>query len=120
MRSASDEVSSVITVLGQTPPSLGACPRVNGEAYRGSIHYAHHGEHDDGEKGSDGQWQRLGAPEQCHEDDGVGATGFLQAEGEQQAIGGGRPVSRNHITSCPQRKQTICDSAGRPCKTRSP
>ena len=55
MHSASDEVSSVITILGQTPPSLGACPPVNGEAYRGSSHYAHHGEHDDGEEGSDGQ-----------------------------------------------------------------
>lgn len=55
---------------------------MGGEAYHGSTHYAHHGEHDGGEEGGDSQGQSLGAPEERHEDDGVGTVGFLQAGGE--------------------------------------
>ena len=55
---------------------------MKGEAYLRGIHYAHHGVQDDGEEGSDRQRQSLGAPEECHEDDGVGTVGFLWVGGE--------------------------------------
>lgn len=52
-----------MSILGQTPPLLGALPHWTGQAYLGGLHYAHHGEQDDGEESSHSQRQSLSAPE---------------------------------------------------------
>ena len=84
MAPAYDEASSITSLLGQTPSPVPGSPSSRGwEAYLGGIHDAHHGEQDDREEGGDGQGQSLRAPEERHEDDGVGAVGFLRAGGKE-------------------------------------
>lgn len=53
-----------------------------GEAYLRGLRYAHQGKQDEGQEGGDGQGQSFSAPEECHENDGIGAVGFLWVEGE--------------------------------------
>lgn len=57
-----------------------------GEAYLGGIHYAHHGEQEEGEEGGDSQGQGLDTPEERHDDDGVGTVGLLWVGGEWQSF----------------------------------
>lgn len=60
-----------------------------GDTYLRGLHYAHHGEKDDGQECGDGQGQSLSAPEECHEDDGVGTVGFLEVGRKWQSCWGG-------------------------------
>lgn len=79
-------------------------PPPSQEAYLRGIHYAHQGVQEDGEEGGDSQGQSLSAPEERHDDDGVGTGGFLWAGGEQKSGWKVRPVSQSHVTSWPREK----------------
>lgn len=56
-----------------------------GEAYLRGLRYAHQGKQDEGQEGGDGQGQSFSAPEECHENDGIGTVGFLWVGGKQQS-----------------------------------